>query len=67
MFALADVMEFRSENRERAEANRRQALALLDAERKFWHGKLRKAATEAEVKDAREQLDMLDELEAQHV
>jgi len=62
-----DASEIRAENAVSAEANRLNALALIAEERKFWTAKLNKAATQAEVKSIREELDKLTEMETQHV
>lgn len=54
--------DHRQENLKRA--NDIAARELLMAERAYWRCKIQKAVTEQEVKRAREELDMLDELEA---
>jgi hypothetical protein len=56
--------EIRQENLTVADANRLAAAALLREERNYWVARMRRQLTAAEVKEAREHLDMLDEMEA---
>lgn len=57
---LSDGVAHRVENVE--EVNRRAARELLRTERAFWQERYYRAATPEQVKEAREELDKLDEL-----
>lgn len=59
---LSDGIAHRVENV--ADVNRRAARELVRAERAYWQSRLYNAGTPEQVKEAREELDKLDEIEA---